>query len=87
MYRMEADHEAARLLTIKAAWMADNRMPNSLDASICKAKSSSHHQSNYIKMCRAGKFVGYSYKELIEKWAEIQKYLIYLKVLNKSNSL
>src|SRR5205823_10453308 len=29
---MESDYEAARLLTLQAAWMADNRKPNSLQA-------------------------------------------------------
>ena len=36
---MEADWEAARLLTLQAAWMADNRKPNSLQASMAKAKA------------------------------------------------
>ncbi len=36
---MEADWEAARLLTLQAAWMADNKVPNSLQASMAKAKA------------------------------------------------
>src|SRR5690606_20038889 len=28
LYRLEAEWEAARLLTLKAAWMADNKLPN-----------------------------------------------------------
>ena len=36
---MEADWEAARLLTLQAAWMADNKKPNSLQASMAKAKA------------------------------------------------
>src|SRR5829696_333170 len=36
---MEADYEAARLLTLQAAWMADNGQPNSLQASMAKAKA------------------------------------------------
>ncbi len=36
---MESDWEAARLLTLRAAWMADNRKPNSLQASMAKAKA------------------------------------------------
>src|SRR5690606_11083312 len=31
---MESDYEAARLLTMQAAWMADNSKPNSLQASL-----------------------------------------------------
>ncbi len=36
---MESDWEAARLLTLQAAWMADNKKPNSLQASMAKAKA------------------------------------------------
>ena len=36
---LEADYEAARLLTLQAAWMADNGKPNSLQASMAKAKA------------------------------------------------
>ena len=36
---MEADYEAAWLLTLQAAWMADNGKPNSLQASMAKAKA------------------------------------------------
>src|SRR5699024_2301148 len=43
---LEADWEAAYLLTLRAAWMADNKMPNTKEASMCKAKA-----------CRAGSAV------------------------------
>src|SRR5262249_44560119 len=36
---METDYEAAWLLTLQAAWMADNNKPNSLQASMAKAKA------------------------------------------------
>src|SRR3990167_2166033 len=39
LYRMEADLEASLLLSLKAAWMADNGQPNSKEAAICKAKA------------------------------------------------
>lgn len=99
MYRMEADHEAARLLTIKAAWMADNRMPNSLDASICKAKAARITNQITLKCVELASSLGYSYKELIEKWArdskildifegtqQIQQLIIARRLLNKSSS-
>ncbi|MGB7381622.1 MAG: acyl-CoA dehydrogenase family protein, partial [Rhodococcus sp. (in: high G+C Gram-positive bacteria)] len=35
--RLEADWEAAHLLALRAAWMADNKEPNSLQASMAKA--------------------------------------------------
>ena len=37
--QMEADWEGSYLLTLQAAWMADNRQPNSLEASMAKAKA------------------------------------------------
>ncbi len=37
--RLEAEWESARLLTLKAAWMADNRIPNSKEASMATAKA------------------------------------------------
>ena len=37
--RLEADWEGAQLLMMQAAWMADNRKPNSLEASMAKAKA------------------------------------------------
>ena len=39
LIELEADYEAARLLTLEAAWMADNSKPNSLHASMAKAKA------------------------------------------------
>ena len=36
---IEADYEAARLLTLEACWMAATREPNSLEASMAKAKA------------------------------------------------
>jgi acyl-CoA dehydrogenase len=99
IYRMEADHEAARLLTIKAAWMADNRIPNSLDASICKAKAARITNQITLKCVELASSLGYSYKELIEKWArdskildifegtqQIQQLIIARRLLNKSSS-
>ena len=39
LLELEAEFEAARLLTLAAAWMADNSKPNSLQASMAKAKA------------------------------------------------
>ena len=39
LLQMEADLEAARLLMMKAAWLADQGRPNSLEASMAKAKA------------------------------------------------
>ena len=37
--RMEADWEASYQLTLRAAWQADNKIPNSKEASMAKAKA------------------------------------------------
>ena len=37
--RLESDWEAGWLLTLRAAWMMDNREPNSVEASMSKAKA------------------------------------------------
>src|ERR1700761_2571094 len=37
--RMEADWEASYLLTVRSAWQADNKIPNSKEASMGKAKA------------------------------------------------
>ena len=39
LLQMQADWEAAHLLMLQAAWLADNRRPNSLEASMAKAKA------------------------------------------------
>jgi acyl-CoA dehydrogenase len=73
--KLEADFEAARLLTIKAAWMADNKMPNSLEASICKAKAGRVGSRITLKCVELCSSLGYSEVELLEKWARDSKIL------------
>jgi acyl-CoA dehydrogenase len=72
---MEADYEAARLLTLQAAWMADNGKPNSLQASMAKAKagrSCVEISLGCVELCGS---VGYGENELLEKWARDAKIL------------
>jgi acyl-CoA dehydrogenase len=72
---MEADWEAARLLTLQAAWMADNGKPNSLQASIAKAKAGRvcvEATLGCVELCGS---VGYGENELLEKWARDAKIL------------
>ena len=67
LYRMEAELEAARLLALKAAWMADNRMPNSTEASMAKAKAGrvgTEITLRCVELCGA---LGYGDDELLEK--------------------
>jgi acyl-CoA dehydrogenase len=72
---MEADWEAARLLTLQAAWMADNRTPNSLQASMAKAKAGrvgTEIALRCVALCGA---TGFAEGELLEKWARDVKIL------------
>jgi acyl-CoA dehydrogenase len=72
---MEADYESARLLTLQAAWMADNRKPNSLQASMAKAKAGRtcvEVALQCVALCAAA---GYGEDELLEKWARDAKIL------------
>lgn len=98
IYRMEADYEAARLLTLRAAWMADNRIPNSLEASVCKAKAGRITTQITLKAVELCTSLGYSHEELIEKWArdskildifegtqQIQQLIIARRLLNKTS--
>jgi acyl-CoA dehydrogenase len=97
--KMEAEYEACRLLTLKAAWMADNRIPNSMDASICKAKSGRVGTNITLKCVELAASLGYSYQELLEKWGrdskildifegtqQIQQLIIARRILGKSSA-
>jgi acyl-CoA dehydrogenase len=73
--QLEADYEAARLLTLQAAWLADNGRPNSLQASMAKAKAGRTAVDvalACIELCGAA---GYAERELLEKWARDAKIL------------
>ena len=73
--QMEADWEAARLLMLQAAWMADNRKANVMEASMAKAKAgrmASDVTLSCVELCGS---VGYSEAELLEKWARDSKIL------------
>jgi acyl-CoA dehydrogenase len=72
---MESDWEAARLLTLQAAWMADNRKPNSLQASMAKAKAGRTSTDIALRCVALCGSVGYGEGELLEKWARDVKIL------------
>jgi acyl-CoA dehydrogenase len=72
---MESDFEAARLLTLQAAWMADNKRPNSLQASIAKAKAGRTGTDIALRCVALCGSVGYGEGELLEKWARDAKIL------------
>ncbi|HEY5977854.1 MAG TPA: acyl-CoA dehydrogenase family protein [Solirubrobacterales bacterium] len=72
---MEADYEAALLLTLHAAWMADNNRPNSLQASMAKAKAGRTGVEVTLGCVELCGTVGYGEGELLEKWARDAKIL------------
>jgi acyl-CoA dehydrogenase len=73
--RLEAEVEAARLLTLKAAWMADNGLPNSLEASMAKAKAGRVVNEVTLRCVQLAGSAGYGEGELFEKWARDSKIL------------
>jgi acyl-CoA dehydrogenase len=99
LFALEAELEAARLLAMRAAWMADRGMPNSLEASMAKAKAgrlATELTLTCVELCGA---VAYSERELLEKWArdakildifegtqQIQLLIVARRVLGKSSS-
>tara|TARA_B100000609_G_scaffold193263_1_gene184414 strand:+ start:3576 stop:4781 length:1206 start_codon:yes stop_codon:yes gene_type:complete len=98
IYRMEAEWEAARLLTLKAAWMADNNIPNSMHASMCKAKAGKSANDITLKCVELCGGLGYSEELMLEKWArdskitdifegtqQIQRLIIARQLLGKSS--
>jgi len=96
---MESDYEAARLLMMEAAWMADNSKPNSLQASMCKAKAGRTGTAIALRCIELCGSVGYGEAELLEKWGrdakildifegtqQIQQLVIARQLLGKSSS-
>ncbi|MFN8641595.1 MAG: acyl-CoA dehydrogenase family protein [Candidatus Binatia bacterium] len=65
---MEANLQAARLLTWRAAWMMDRGMHNNLEASMCKAKAGLAVTQVTQKAVEILGPLGYSRKLLVEKW-------------------
>jgi acyl-CoA dehydrogenase len=73
LIRMEAEWEAGRLLMLKAAWMADNAIPNSTEASMSKAKAARVANEITLRCVELCGGLGYSEGELLEKWARDSK--------------
>jgi acyl-CoA dehydrogenase len=65
---METQLKAARLLTWRAAWMLDSGMRNNLEASMAKAKAGKAVTLITQKAVELLGPLGYSRKELVEKW-------------------
>ncbi|MET9485380.1 acyl-CoA dehydrogenase family protein [Nocardia sp. NPDC006630] len=96
--RMEADYESAYLLSLRAAWMADNKKPNSLEASMSKAKAGRMGTDVTLKAVELAGATGYSQRTLLEKWSrdskildifegtqQIQQLIVARRVLNLSS--
>ncbi|EOD64989.1 acyl-CoA dehydrogenase family protein [Amycolatopsis vancoresmycina] len=95
--RLEADYESAYLLTLESAWMADNRKPNSLQASMAKAKAGRSVVEIALKCVELTG--AYSEESLLEKWArdakildifegtqQIQQLIVARRILGKSSA-
>lgn len=73
--QLESDYEGAYLLMLQAAWMADNRQPNSKEASMAKAKAGRMGSDVTLSCVELTGTIGYSEGELLEKWARDSKIL------------
>jgi acyl-CoA dehydrogenase len=72
---LESDYEAARLLMLEAAWMADNEKLNSVEASFSKAKAGRAGTDIALRCVALCGPIGYGESELLEKWARDAKIL------------
>lgn len=73
--RLESDWEAAYLMTLRAGWMADNKIPNSKEASECKAKAGRMATDLTLRAVEMAGTYGYSERDLLEKWGRDSKIL------------
>jgi acyl-CoA dehydrogenase len=65
---MEVMLESAWLLVVKAVWMADNRKPNPLEASMCKVRAGDVVTRITQKAVEIMGPLGYTRDSLLEKW-------------------
>lgn len=65
---MEANLKAARLLTWRACFLMDNKLPNNLEAAMAKAKAGAAVTLITQKCIEILGPLGYSRKNLLEKW-------------------
>jgi acyl-CoA dehydrogenase len=96
---LESDWEAAYLLTLRAAWLADNNQPNSLQASMAKAKAGRMATEVTLRCVELCGSLGYGEGHLLEKWArdskildifegtqQIQQLIVARRLLNKTSA-
>jgi acyl-CoA dehydrogenase len=65
---MEANLKAARMLILRAVWLAGQKQPNNMEASMCKAKAGKVVTMITQKCVELMGPLGYSRKHLLEKW-------------------
>ncbi len=65
---MEAQLRSAWLITLKAVWMADNRLPNSKEASMAKLRAGDVVTKITQRAVEIMGPLGYSQEYLLEKW-------------------
>ncbi len=65
---MEGQLRAGWLLTLKAAWLMDQHLPNTLEASMCKVKAGDVVTKVTQKAVELMGPLGYSRRLLLEKW-------------------
>lgn len=75
LIELEAEYQSAYLLTLRAAWMADNGQPNSMEASMAKAKAGRTCVDVSLACVELTGATGYAETELLEKWARDSKIL------------
>jgi len=66
--KLEALHAASKLTVLRAAWLADQREPNNMESSVCKA-----HAGTAVRQITQGCIdilgpLGVSRENLVEKW-------------------
>ena len=84
---MEAQLKAAWLLTLRAVWMADNKMNNPAEASMCKAKAGEAVTWITQKAIELMGPLGYSRKLPLEKWMRDAKINDIFEGTNQINKL
>jgi len=67
--RLEALHEASKLTTLNACWMAGEGMPNNMESSVCKAHAGSSVRAITQGCIEILGSLGISRAHLLEKWA------------------
>jgi acyl-CoA dehydrogenase len=65
---MESSIKAARMLTLRAVWLSSQKQPNNMEASMAKARAGQTVTRVTQKCIELMGPLGYSRKNLLEKW-------------------